>query len=157
MKNFLILIAVAGLLFSCNNNSPSEKEPAVHDHQESPKTEQAENTEPVLALNNGEKWKADESTNSNVASLNKTMANFRDGKEKSMEDYKALQGSLQSGIEKMVKECKMKGPDHDALHLWLEPLMKMVKQLGDTTSTTEAATVAEKIDTQINMYAQYFI
>ncbi len=160
MKLLVTLAALVLTFAACNNKDSSTNGASGHDHNNAVKTEAtvpaAETTAPELSLNNGEKWKADESTNNNVASIEKMVVSFNDGKEKKLEDYKALHASLQSGVEKMVKECRMKGADHDALHLWLEPLMGMVKQLGDVTSAEEGAASVEKINNQVKLYPQYF-
>ena len=163
MKLLATLIALAFTFAACNNKNSETPAGAGHDHADAAKTEatlQATettgSTSPGLTLNNGEKWKADESTNNNVASIEKMVVSFNDGKEKKLEDYKALHASLRSGVEKMVKECRMKGADHDALHLWLEPLMGMVKQLGNVTSAEEGAASVEKINNQVKLYPQYF-
>ena len=163
MKHLVTVIALVFTFAACNNKNSDTPAGAGHDHADAAKTEatlQATettgSTAPELALNNGEKWKADESTNNNVASIEKTVSGFNDGSEKKLEDYKALHASLQAGVEKMVKECRMKGADHDALHLWLEPLMGMVKQLGDVSSVEEGAASVDKINNQVKLYPQYF-
>ena len=73
-----------------------------------------------------------------------------------MEDYSVLAADLQAGLDKMVKECRMKGADHDALHLWLEPLMKDVTNLKNSKTQDEAAGLFAKINEQVNIYNSYF-
>ena len=50
----------------------------------------------------------------------------------------------------------MKGPDHDALHLWLEPLMKMVKKLNESTDTNSAKENIDQIDQQLARFTKSF-
>ena len=153
MKNIITLIVAALFAVSCNT-SPSAPAAEGDAHEAEHTTASANKTS--LTLNNGEKWKADESTNNNVAALEQITNDFKPVEEKSTEDYKALHTSLQEGIEKMVKECRMQGADHDALHLWLEPLMGMVKRMENVASATEGSASFEEINNQINLYRQYF-
>nr|MBP9549648.1 hypothetical protein [Chitinophagales bacterium] len=60
------------------------------------------------------------------------------------------------GINKMISECRMQGADHDALHLWLEPLMGMNKKLQAAGSVEEGAESLAMIQEQVNLYSQYF-
>ena len=56
----------------------------------------------------------------------------------------------------MVNECKMKGADHEALHHWLEPVMKKTKELKSANSVENARTIFDEIEKQINLFPQYF-
>ncbi|HRF19060.1 MAG TPA: hypothetical protein PK977_12880, partial [Chitinophagaceae bacterium] len=64
--------------------------------------------------------------------------------------------TLQSGLDKMISECRMKGPDHDALHKWLEPLIGQVKKLNETEKPEESAQQLTAITQQIQLYFQFF-
>jgi len=44
---------------------------------------------------------------------------------------KELSVSIQNKIDTLVKQCTMKGAEHDALHAWLEQLLKDVKELKE--------------------------
>ena len=155
MKAFSILLITALFAFGCNS-SPLAPEVETTTHETDHKNETVTPSKHPLALNNGEKWKADESTNNNVTALEKIVSDFRPTDQKTPEDYKVLHASLQGAIEKMVKECRMQGADHDALHLWLEPLMGMVKRLEGVTSAPAGTVLFEEIDGQIKLYRQFF-
>ena len=115
MKQILTILLAANLLLACNAGNEKEKTtttaPAAETHADH--GEQA--TE--LALNNGEKWKADSTTLQNVALLQKIVSGT---KQENLENHLKIAASLQDGLNKMVSECKMKGADHEALHHWLE-------------------------------------
>lgn len=155
MRNLIVLLITGLFAFSCNS-SPSAPAAEGDVHQAEHKTESATANSIPLTLNNGEKWKADESTNNNVSAMQAIADEFKASGRKNPEDFQALQASLQAGIEKMIKECKMKGADHDALHLWLEPLMKMVKQLRDDNTLPAAEESFHNINRQLKLYPQYF-
>ena len=50
----------------------------------------------------------------------------------------------------------MSGPDHDALHQWLEPVLSETNQLKNVTDTAVAAKTFKSIDTRIDDYHNYF-
>lgn len=150
MKKLLTIFLATSLLLACNAGSEKEKttikEPAIENHND-----HAVST--GLALNNGVKWKADANTVVNVDFMQKIMSG---AKKESMEDFSQTASSLQDGLNKMVSECKMKGADHDALHLWLEPLMEKTKELKNANSVETASSISGEIEKQINLFAQYF-
>lgn len=148
MKKILTLILAAGFLLACNskNEKSTTAEPVVKNHEHAEKAS-------GLVLNNGAKWKADSSTFVNVVLLKSIVSGA--GQE-SLENYMQKATQLTDGLSKMVRECKMKGADHDALHHWLEPLMQKVKDLNKATTTESAAAGMSEIDKQLNLFAQYF-
>ncbi|HET9431985.1 MAG TPA: hypothetical protein VFO70_12460, partial [Chitinophagaceae bacterium] len=77
----------------------------------------------AISLNNGAKWNADSSTNNNVADLQIIAASFKKTGKQDLNAYHSLGNDLQSGLDKLISECRMKGPDHEALHHWLEPVL----------------------------------
>ena len=40
-----------------------------------------------------------------------------------------LTKQLQIRIDTLVQQCKMKGPDHDALHVWLEQVLHDLQEV----------------------------
>ena len=73
-----------------------------------------------------------------------------------LEDYQKTAKTIQTGINKMISECKMQGADHEALHHWLEPLMEMNKKLADVASADEGKELFGAIRKQIGKYGYYF-
>jgi hypothetical protein len=123
--------------------------PVVALCQEEPATEK-------LVLNNGARWKADQATIKNVNRLKNIVHNAGSKTTRSLNDHQATTKVLQSGIARMIKECRMKGPDHLALHHWLEPLMAKINQLGTATGVTAAERSFNGIKAQLNLFDRYF-
>jgi hypothetical protein len=48
------------------------------------------------------------------------------------------------------------GADHEALHQWLEPLMKSVNELKKANDEKEASKLFNEISEQLTNYHQYF-
>lgn len=150
MKLFFISLGLL-LIAACNNQQSA---PAADEHKAA---DQHEHNLPAesLRLNNGVKWKADSSTNNNVKALQAIVEQFT-STEKTPGTYKQLGATLQSGLDKMISECRMKGPDHDALHKWLEPLIGHVKKLNESERSEESAQQLTTIVQQIQLYSQFF-
>ena len=143
------MLLVAGLL-ACNSRSDKNS-----GQTPGPPPDQSlrEENSTGLRLNNGAKWKADSTTLSNVALLKGIVSA---AKEEGRGGYIQTANQLQDGLNKMIRECKMKGADHDALHLWLEPLIEKTKELKQITSAKNAAVILNEIKKQVNLFEQYF-
>lgn len=150
MKLFFVSLGLL-LIAACNNQQSS---PAADEHKAADQHEHNLAAE-SLSLNNGVKWKADSSTNNNVKDLQNIVEQFS-GSDNTQEVYKQLGEDLQAGLDKLIRECRMKGPDHDALHKWLEPLIGQVKKLNETEKTEESAQQFTAIAQQIQLYSQFF-
>ncbi len=148
MKKLVLLFLSVAFLMACNQSSDNAKteEQAEHSHTEA--------TE--LSLNNGAKWKSDSSTNHNVSNLENIASSFKIKSSPSTNDYQKLSKDLGNGLNKMIQECKMSGPDHDALHQWLEPILAETNQLKTTADTAAAVVSFKSIDERIEAYHTYF-
>ena len=148
-----IILAVANLQ-ACN--SPENKDDKS-DPEQVVKTDTSQGHEhqavSELSLNNGVKWKADSSTNKNVLALRRVI---EAAKPVTNEEYRNAGENLEQGIKKMISECRMQGPDHDALHHWLEPLMEENKKLLEVTTAEKGKDMLGLIRKQIENYSTYF-
>ncbi len=143
----IILAMVVSVFFACNSHDHHAHDDG-HDH-----SHEGQGVGTELTLNNGAKWKADANTNTNVETLKTILAQAAPA---SVEEYHATGAELQASITKMITECRMQGPDHDALHLWLEPLINTNKKLQGVASVEEGAEILSAIQAQLDKYTQYF-
>lgn len=152
MKYVFLVLLSTGMLLACQSandtkeNVPADSVTTAHE----PHAEHAEG----LALNNGAKWQADSTTRVNVTLLQKTITDARTAK---TANYLQTAAALQEGLNKMVKECTMQGPDHDALHKWLEPLMEKVKTLKQADTAEKASAILADIEKHLDLFTQYFM
>lgn len=148
MKRSAILLMLAGLWWACNSVpfSPGGSGSADdrHDHAA------------ALTLNNGQKWKADAHTSENVTALLAVAREFAGGAHAGLTDYEVLGNELQQGLDKMIRECRMEGVDHDALHLWLEPLLVNMSELKRADNVASAEQISRAIHERLELYTQYF-
>lgn len=154
MNKVLVLLAAINLLWSCNSKQTSEMKGP--ENLTDTAAQHHEDGVGELSLNNGAKWKADAATTNNVNNLKTAIFNFKNANDTSLAGYQNAGNDLQNGLDKMISECRMKGPDHDALHKWLMPLLKQVKEYKLSSTTTGSAEMLEGISNQVNNYYQYF-
>ena len=152
MKRSLAVLFIISILVSCNTENSNVVNPTIE--KEHGSHSDKENGE--LSLNNGNKWKADASTDSNVKALLAIVDELNTGKDKALVNYRNAAAGLQNGLEKMIKECRMQGEDHHALHKWLEPLMKQVSSFQKATTQEKAEEQVHNIHGQLNLYEKYF-
>lgn len=153
MKKVIYALSLAGSLFlfsACNEGNHQADD---HDHDHTSAT--ASDTE--LGLNNGAKWTVDTVTNSNYIAM-KTMTNmFAVDPFPPLGAYQTFGNDMSNGINKMMDECTMKGADHDALHTWLNPIIRQSNDLKSVSDTARARALFDSVHTRINLYPDYFV
>ena len=134
MKQLLIIFLVA--FVSCADQTSTEQ-------QENKTPNNNKDTLATAPLNKGSKWKADEVTKKNVAAMVQVLADtsYADGSKRMV-----LYTKLQARIDTLVKECSMKGAEHDALHVWLEKVLKDLKEVKEDNDEYNEAYAALKKD-----------
>ncbi len=148
MKRLFYIALSVSFLMACNQNKNQDVTNDSVTHDETHATE--------LTLNNGAKWKADTATNQHVTDLRTIADNFKILPFPALVEYTALGNDLNNSLQKMIQECKMTGADHEALHHWLEPVLKETNELKNTKDTASARKNFEHIDAQIDAYHTYF-
>jgi hypothetical protein len=136
MKYLLIIILAA--MASCNNQQPTEK-------QETKTKTEIKDTSSNVSLINGIKWKADEATKKNVADI---MQIVKDTSYTDASKRQLLYSNMKSGIDKLVAACTMEGAAHDELHVWLEKILKDLKELkkGDEEYSKARTELKEHVE-----------
>ncbi len=149
MKKLFPFILAIAIISSCkyqtgNDQDKAETTSAQHDEHDSGSSE--------LQLNNGAKWKADSSTLQHVQDLKNIVGNYKQSGEK---DIPVLANRLQESLNGLINDCKMSGPDHEALHHWLEPLLDKVKDLKNA-SGDKGQDMVKGISDQLELFQKYF-
>lgn len=117
---------------------------------------QENSTTGKLMLNNGAKWKADQATITNVNRLKNIVKHAYSKTTRSLKDHQATTKALQEGLDRMIQECRLKGPNHQALHKWLEPLMAKINQLEHAGDAASMEILIQKIKAQLDLFDRYF-
>lgn len=142
IRNLLFLT----LIVSACNSQETTKIPAVT----------ADKHQSALSLNNGVKWRSDENTRRHVANLSSRINGFNKLSDPQINDYHALASNMQDELNGLVKECRMKGAEHEALHHWLEPVLQHVKELKEAGSVKDARETLGQLAVQVQKFNQYF-
>ena len=132
MKKLLILLTIA--IAACNSQVKTEQKGNENANG---------NTTTTVPLNKGNKWKADEATKKNVAGMVKVVNDsiYADATKR-----RQLYATLQSKIDTLVSQCRMQGAEHDALHVWLEKVLKDMKEMKKEDNEYREAYAALKRD-----------
>lgn len=121
------IIAVMMLFIaSCSDNQPKSETKETEPH--------ATTTRQVkLELNNGQKWKLDAATRENMNKLKAyiSQSTHVNGEPSGVE--------LQRQADNLIKECRMTGPSHDALHAWLAPFLQHVQAIKNNQGVEVAS------------------
>jgi hypothetical protein len=149
MKKFLSLFVIFVWIISCKSKSNDGQSPA---DTISSKQEVHENTGTKLSLNNGAKWKVDSITQVHFNELKNIVETAQKNESK---DFGDVAAQLQESLNTLVSDCKMTGPDHEALHKWLEPLLDKVKELKGASSAG-GPTLMNEISDHMNVFENYF-
>ncbi|HWJ03415.1 MAG TPA: hypothetical protein VNU93_07010 [Verrucomicrobiae bacterium] len=105
-----------------------------------------------LTLDNGQKWKLDEPTRKNIGELKVIVDKAA---AQSSPNYHQVATDLQASTDKLIGECRMSGPDHDALHLWLEDYLPALKELHSNNKPIQK-TAFRTVQTQVQQFGEYF-
>lgn len=147
MKKYLLMLSGI-FIFACNQSSNTKETNEHADHESAASAE--------LTLNNGAKWKADSMTNRHLVRL-KTIANmFKVDPFPPVDQYHILSADLKGGLDSMVQDCKLTGAQHEALHKWMNPILRQTNELQNVSDTVAARSVFDSLDQRINLYYNYF-
>jgi hypothetical protein len=145
MKLVIIAIFLASLTSMCGHERDLE---TVHNeviHEEN-----------VLALNGTERWKADEPTNRHITQLQGMLKEFGfQAENNSAAAYNDLGTSMKAQMQQLFKDCRMQGPAHDMLHVYLVPLVEDVNVLAEKDEHQSEQALA-RVSTRLKEYNKYF-
>ena len=146
MRTLITIGLAIAVMTGCKQSGEKGKTDLAQGHGHSPAALSIE-------LNDGKKWKSDSATQENIKLLQVASTRFADHE---LAEYKAMGVTLQEGLDKMIKECRMKGEDHEALHQWLDPFAKSVAELKNATEVNRARKVFGEIHQSLKSYPDYF-
>ncbi|TYB76307.1 hypothetical protein [Bizionia myxarmorum] len=166
MKKTLVTMAMmAVILSSCNNTKKDEAATEVkmdeqievvsHENEETHQSGSALGNTWMeeIQMDNGAKWAANIETTDGVNDMLKMIS---EAKTETVDDYLSLANKLNERKNTLVKECTMKGPSHDNLHVFLHPLIEKIDMLLKTETTAQGSETLESITANLNAYNNYF-
>jgi hypothetical protein len=145
MKLIIIAIFLASLTSMCGHEQDLE---TVHN--------EVIHEEHTLGLNGTARWQADEPTNRHIAQLQGLLKEFSlQSENNSAAAYNDLGLSMKAQLQQLFKDCRMKGPAHDMLHVYLVPLVEDVNVLAEKDEYKSGQALA-RVSTRLKEYNQYF-
>lgn len=140
-------------VYGCNTSTDSN---AADPDESAETTVHTDIPKAALSLNKGEKWLSDESTDRHVSNLSEMLAAFSKVSHTDISDYRKLGADIQKELDGLIRDCRMKGPDHEALHLWLEPVLKQTAELKKEPAADKAEELVKDLTVNVNKFKQYF-
>lgn len=116
----LAILGFIAFLISCNQNS---HEADSHGRDTSSISIKQ------LTLNNGSEWIVDSITADNFVNLKNMTDMFFVNPFLPLANYHTYGSDMKKGINKLMQQCKLTGAAHNALHLWLEPVINQTNEL----------------------------
>ena len=158
----LLVIAIFSItIISCIESKKNDKVPETSVKES--ETIKEEVTDKGIILNNDwilnisldkdTKWKANIET---AQGINAMLKLIEESNLITLEDYHQLANKLNNEKNMVIKECSMKGPSHDNLHVFLLPLIEKIDYLLTSTSIEEGSKITVSIKENLNLYQNYF-
>lgn len=110
--------------------------------------------EKEMQLNKGLKWQANRETTRGIGKMSVLIEGTS---AHTVEEYQQLGSDLIEEVNTLIKECTMKGPSHDNIHTYLEPLIINVAQLQQVISIEEGKEYTARIKQHLLSYQRYFV
>lgn len=153
MKFVLVALFSSILLIS---SCGSETTPTTAPAETQTKAASTEHAEGVLQLNQGQKWQTDNNTKLHANKLSGLIQAFDNSGDTKLPAFCNLSEAINQELNNLISDCSMDGPEHDALHLWLDPVLRDAEQLKNATKDQEAATALDKLRADVQKFNQFF-
>lgn len=113
---------------------------------------QKEMTQHHMQLNQGKKWQLDSASRKNIGRMDQAV---QDAQLQKQISYTSLATTLQNASDTLIQQCRMQGPGHDMLHVWLENFLDNVKMMK-TGNPDQQAEAFKKVQADLKEAPQYF-
>ncbi|MAP80810.1 MAG: hypothetical protein CL526_06945 [Aequorivita sp.] len=157
MKKISLILAFLSLaVIGCNNKNEAEtanKNTEVELGVDKKNNQINNNWLSEIQLDNGSKWIANAETTDGVVQM---LSIVKSTKTTTVADFHDLAAQLNDVKNYIVKECTMKGPSHDNLHIFLYPLIEKINALGAISAVDEGTKIKRAIQENLTAYYNYF-
>lgn len=106
-----------------------------------------------IQLDAGTQWQANDETTEGIQNMAEMIENSTAS---GAEDLRQLGHSLNKEKNLLIKRCTMKGPSHDNLHIYLEPLINKISLLMEVKTVEKGEQLVSEITDHLNAYQNYF-
>jgi hypothetical protein len=149
MKIFLVLFLMT-IFLSCQ---PTKEKKEPQKAQDESNEEIHEHSSDEIQLNEGKKWKVDDSMMVYIRNMESSFEKF-----KLIDDNSFIQltDTLLSNINLLTSNCTMKGQAHDELHKWLVPYIDLVNKLAESKVKVENTQLHLELKESFATFNQFF-
>lgn len=152
MKKVLLAVSVSILIFtSCSNENKTSDKATSNQETE---VQQAK-PEKAVQETSTSKWQANPETAEGMLMIKQIVKNFWETAEENR-NYAMTGQELSYQTDYIIKNCNMKGEDHDQLHLVLEPLLKEISVVVNAASYEEADKSLKEIEKLVTQFEEKF-
>lgn len=106
-----------------------------------------------LSLDNGKKWKADPETNRGMKRMDHLVDSF--SQKETGAAYHNIKSNLEAELNRVFKECTMKGEAHHQLHKFLIPIKKIFTGLEHSQLAVQKKSF-HNLKMHLSIYPKYF-
>ncbi len=131
-----------------NSPSPVTEKTVEHDQSQSVVWKKD------IQLNQGTQWKANRETTEGILKMTRLLSQSSPS---TPEEYRELGNALNEEKNLVIKRCTMKGPSHDNLHIYLQPLIGKIGELQEVNSAEKGELLISEIEEHLKAYHSYFI
>ncbi|MBS1645502.1 MAG: hypothetical protein JST36_10735 [Bacteroidetes bacterium] len=151
----LVLVALFSSIFLISSCG-TEPTPVSAPTEPQTTTALTEHAAGMLHLNQGQKWQTDNNTKLHANKLGGLIQAFDNSGDTKLPAFCNLSEAINNELNNLISDCKMEGPEHDALHLWLDPVLRDAEQLKNATTDQEAAMALAKLRADVQKFNQFF-
>lgn len=160
MKQSMIwMVLSAAVLWTCYNAGENSTKTGDSDTAEIERKAdgRSDDVSATLKLDEGgKKWKADSITGIHALKIEQLINTFNGRTDHVDNEYVELTNNIQGELDQLIRDCKMKGPAHQALHTWLESVLLDTQELKSSKTQEERKKSIIKLTVDIKKFREYF-
>ncbi len=163
MKKYILLFAAAVFLlvlaYGCEGDRDAAEAEAAHQQEAAPQVSQQGQTANQLAATSDQKtasgkWKANPETTQGIESMMEMVGGFT-AEDANSRHCSKLKRVLFATFDRILQQCTMQGPAHDALHEYLLPLKDKIGLIAADDAEQCLQTVRELSEYLATYYEKF--
>ncbi len=152
MKSYIFTLIFISCI-SCNNTyQPSANK--VSDTTLNLKDNTSQETSDSIELNNGAKWKVNDTMMAYIRIIEKNITHFNGS---TLNDFEMLHTTIKSNIDLLTSSCTMTGKAHDELHKWLLPFIDLVDEFGNNKTIESQKSNLHNLKNSFIIFNTFFL
>ncbi len=143
-RSALLALLLSVVVFGCDHLQD-------HRHGDEPPTDSEHSSE--LTLHDGQKWPLDDHTRAKFAEMNQASER---ADVSSVAGMNALGVEIRKQVDALIVGCRMEGPAHEQLHVFLMEFIPAAEALATESDPVQAAQALEQVQHLLLEEKRYF-